>query len=176
MRYPELYKSVLLMPDVITIDGFFNPIKVVGNMVTVYAFKGGKIYEGCINKGDLKKILKHGWAVHGFNEKHRTGYFNNSEIYMHDLIMKPPAGMVVDHINGNGLDNRRCNLRVVSHRINMLNRRQHSNNTTGMTNVHITEQGIYQVAITRKFYSKDIAETAAQEVATILNRYATQDT
>lgn len=33
--------------------------------------------------------------------------------YMHRLIAKPADGMVVDHINNNGLDNRRCNLRVV---------------------------------------------------------------
>ncbi|UCD51662.1 MAG: HNH endonuclease [Phycisphaerales bacterium] len=31
---------------------------------------------------------------------------------MHRQIMKPPKGMVVDHINCNGLHNRRRNLRI----------------------------------------------------------------
>lgn len=43
------------------------------------------------------------------------------EILMHRLIMQPAAGMVVDHLNGDGLDNRRSNLRVVTRRENMLN-------------------------------------------------------
>jgi hypothetical protein len=45
-------------------------------------------------------------------------------VYMHRLIMQPPQGMVVDHINGNSLDNRRCNLRIVPPEVNSQNRRK----------------------------------------------------
>lgn len=38
----------------------------------------------------------------------------NRSIAMHRLIMNPPQDMVVDHINEDRLDNRKCNLRVCS--------------------------------------------------------------
>lgn len=44
-------------------------------------------------------------------------------IKMHRQIMKPPQGLEVDHINGDGLDNRRCNLRICTHRQNCQNRK-----------------------------------------------------
>lgn len=52
------------------------------------------------------------------------------------LIMNPPRGMVVDHINGNTLDNRRCNLRVCTHAENARNNTLIKTTTTGYKGVH----------------------------------------
>ena len=47
-------------------------------------------------------------------------------IRMHTAVLGPPPdGMEVDHINGDGLDNRRANLRWVSSRQNAANRGTH---------------------------------------------------
>jgi HNH endonuclease/AP2 domain-containing protein len=46
---------------------------------------------------------------------------SRKNIWMHRLIINPPEGLEVDHINRNRLDNRRCNLRVVTHSFNIQN-------------------------------------------------------
>jgi hypothetical protein len=51
------------------------------------------------------------------------------------FIMKPPKGVVVDHINGDRLDNRRENLRIATYRQNVLNKKIHGN--TGFFGVNV---------------------------------------
>lgn len=58
-------------------------------------------------------------------------------MYMHRYILDTPKDMTVDHINGNGLDNRRENLRVCTHRDNSHNNRLYKNNKTGYKGVII---------------------------------------
>lgn len=57
------------------------------------------------------------WDCHNTSERKR--------ITMHGLIMPAPDGQFVDHINGNGLDNRRENLRLVTHQQNSFNQKHH---------------------------------------------------
>jgi len=54
---------------------------------------------------------------------HKNGRRHNRAILMHREIMNPPEGMVVDHINGNGINNRRCNMRVCTQFENTHNNR-----------------------------------------------------
>ena len=42
-------------------------------------------------------------------------------ILLHREILRPPGSLESDHINGDGLDNRRANLRAVTHSINQAN-------------------------------------------------------
>lgn len=54
---------------------------------------------------------------------------------MHREIMNAPSGMMIDHINGNGLDNRRENLRLCTNAENLRNRGKTKSNTSGYKGV-----------------------------------------
>ena len=45
-------------------------------------------------------------------------------IFMHRIIASVPKDMETDHINHNGIDNRRCNLRVCTNQQNQYNQRR----------------------------------------------------
>jgi hypothetical protein len=69
---------------------------------------------------------------------HSAGYScrkPNKVIYMHRLIINAPKGLEVDHINGDKLDNRKENLRIVDKLDNMLNVPKRKHNTTGFKGV-----------------------------------------
>lgn len=49
-------------------------------------------------------------------------HITNKGLFMHRVIMGNPINKQIDHINGNRLDNRRCNLRICTRSQNNMNR------------------------------------------------------
>lgn len=78
-----------------------------------------------IDNKDYPLVKGYAWYIttHNRVRAHVKGSKPYKKIDLATLIMKPPKGMVVDHINGNPLDNRRCNLRICTQAENCRNKR-----------------------------------------------------
>lgn len=102
-----------------------------------------------VDKSDFEYLAQWKWRIarkrKGSNEFYAArsdwnkGHQRN--IWMHRVITKCPTGMVVDHINGDGLDNRRRNLRVCTNSQNQWNRRISKRNKTGEKGVSVDPKG-----------------------------------
>jgi len=61
-------------------------------------------------------------------------------ILMHRLVLGCGCSSSTDHINGNGLDNRKVNLRACKNSENLRNRKIHKNNKCGFKGVYWEEE------------------------------------
>lgn len=98
-----------------------------------------------VDDDDFDKINQHRWALNpqGKGYAVRKGNKRRGEprtIHMHRVVMCAPDGVQIDHINGNSLDNRKENLRLVDTQRNAFNRKK--------PNVSCTSQ--YKGVIRRK--------------------------
>src|SRR4051812_42974146 len=89
---------------------------------------GGKLGNGkfaLVDDGDYPLVKDLAWHIAA--KKYAGSTWNDNGhrgvIYMHRLIAQPGDSLVVDHINGDGLDNRRVNLRICVQAKNVINRR-----------------------------------------------------
>lgn len=82
--------------------------------------KNKEIKYAVFDMEDLKKVKICNWKL----RKDSFTYYclNSKNGFAHRLIMNCPKNKQIDHINGNGLDNRKCNLRIVSNSENSKNK------------------------------------------------------
>lgn len=97
-----------------------NNYVIEGSTVKIFFRKSEGYF--LIDKEDLEKISKHTWHLNQNGYAESMNYRKEHIKAHHEIIGKPPKGLVTDHINRNRLDNRKCNLRHVTHRENGLNR------------------------------------------------------
>ena len=86
-------------------------------------------------------------------------------VIMHRLLMAPKAGLVVDHINGDRLDNRRCNLRVCTNAENSRNRRPSKNAPFGYKGVRASGKSRFAAVVWLDNRSHKIGTFASAEEA-----------
>ncbi len=78
-----------------------------------------------VDESDYRWLSVFAWRV-------REGYVirSSDDLRMHRVIMDAKPGQIVDHINGDPLDNRRSNLRICTQQGNQWNRRKTKNPTS----------------------------------------------
>lgn len=139
-----------------------------------------------IDKDDYPLISQCRWQAKLANRFNKTPYAhsgatkrpdgtrNTERVLMHRFILGLTKNDPdVDHRNGNGLDNRRCNLRLCSSSQNAANQEKHRYNTSGFKGVVLRPSGKWAVRLmlNGKFINRggfSTAEAAARAYDDIL--------
>ena len=98
--------------------------------------KGNEKARAKIDIDDIDKVKEYRWNLDNYGYVKCT----NKGIFIHRFIMNAPKGKSVDHINGDKLDNRKCNLRICTQANNLKNQKKRKNNKSGHTGVYWREK------------------------------------
>jgi hypothetical protein len=75
-----------------------------------------------VSDADAKMLARYKWyATPAGGTFYAASAINGKTVYMHRLILDASTGDYVDHANGDGLDNRRENIRLCTQSQNMAN-------------------------------------------------------
>jgi hypothetical protein len=92
-----------------------------------------------VDAEDYDFLMQWSWQAKSFPVDKSVFYAKRDNkgkhVYMHRVLIKASKGEIVDHVNRNPLDNRKCNLRLCTISQNAYNRKKVSNNTSGYKGV-----------------------------------------
>lgn len=95
-----------------------------------------------VDDEDFDSVDSFSWSLHVVRRKNYYAQAwipqRKKPLPMHRFLFNDPPNMQIDHINRNGLDNRRSNLRKCTANQNQWNRKINVNNTSGFKGVRYT--------------------------------------
>ena len=122
LKHGKIYRTYRDLNEIVIHDDYAE--------IILLNIKSEEIGRALIDLEDIDKVKKYRWCLH-------NGYAKNNDIgVLHRFIISCPEGMEVDHINRNRLDNRKSNLRVVTHQQNNMNKGVTKSNTSGYPGVY----------------------------------------
>jgi hypothetical protein len=101
-----------------------------------------------IDDSDYEFALNYHWWALRITEGNKITYAaadvftdgTRQTILLHRMLLRPSAHQYIDHINHNGLDDQRNNIRISTMSQNLANKRIQSNNKSGYKGVHWHKQ------------------------------------
>ncbi len=90
--------------------------------------KNGEVLETCVDTDDLPLLATFHGTWQAWWERHGQRFYASAVLgprgkqrqhFLHRFLMGYPKGMVIDHIDHDGLNNRRTNMRVVTNAENV---------------------------------------------------------
>ena len=108
------------------------------NDCIIEIFKNKKrIGETIVDKENYNDLIKYKWCLNTNN--YISGSINGKKTLLHRYIMNYTGENYIDHINNNSLDNRKCNLRIVTPKQNALNKKSVKNSSSKYIGVHFNK-------------------------------------
>lgn len=125
-----------------------SSIRVEGDIAYVGLTRG---FEAIIDAGDLPLVEGRRWRVMTTPKGHayavRTGATTGAVVLMHRELMSAPPGVLVDHEDGDGLNNRRRNMRLATYSLNNANMVVSRRNRLGIKGVTTERTGRFSASI-----------------------------
>ena len=146
-------------------------------MKTIPLFNSHKV--ALVDDEDYDTLIVHRWRL----KKNKSGSEyavtgntrNGGESFMHYFLVATDDGLETDHVDGNGLNNQRSNLRRVTRSQNCMNKRVAKNSKSGIKGVRFHVSGKWQARIEGRslglFDSKEEASISYNKAATESSPY-----
>lgn len=121
-----------------------NKYLIIDDYVKVYAFNNvstkERLYSFFIDLEDLPKLQEIKGNLHIYEQepnKYVRFWHNGHNNSLHRYLINPPKDKLVDHIDRNGLNNRKSNLRITISNVNNRNRKISKNTKVGYNGIYI---------------------------------------